>query len=48
MPGFGLFSRNCRSFFLLRLGLLIMNVPLPRYSALYVFSLDFSAKTNLQ
>lgn len=47
MPGLGLFSRNWRSFFLLRFGLLMMNVPLPRYSALYVFSLVLSAKTIL-
>lgn len=38
MPAFRLFSRNCRSFLGFRFGLLIMNVPLPRYSALYSFS----------
>jgi hypothetical protein len=48
MPAPGLFSRSWRSFLLFRFGLLMMNVPLPKYTALYSLSLDFSAKTNLQ
>ena len=48
MPGLGLFSLSWRSFRLLRFGLLMMNVPLPKYTALYTLSLVFSAKSNLQ
>lgn len=33
MPVFGLFSRNWRSFRFVRFGFVMMNVPLPRYSA---------------
>jgi hypothetical protein len=44
-PRCGLFTRDCCSFLRLRFGLLIMNVPLPMYSALYSLSFCFSAKT---
>src|SRR5205823_4476455 len=37
-PRRGPFSLDCRSFRDLRLGLWMMKVPLPRYSALYSFS----------
>src|SRR6266478_905723 len=37
-PAWGFFKRDCRSLPDLRLGLLITKVPLPWYSAEYVFS----------
>jgi hypothetical protein len=43
-PRCGFFSCDCRAFIFLRLGLLITNVPLPRYSALKSLS---SAKNVL-
>lgn len=47
MPVLGLFKRSWRSLRRLRLGLLMMKVPLPRYSALYNFSLVSFDKTRL-
>jgi hypothetical protein len=37
-PRCGLFTRDCRNFARFRFGLLMMNVPLPMYCALKVFS----------
>jgi hypothetical protein len=37
-PRLGFFSWDWRVFIFLRFGLLMMNVPLPTYSALYNFS----------